>query len=127
MHQRHYEDLKAELAVFPKDKRLDIISDFEENVFIVGNASLLISIFRNLTENAIAYSEGTAITISLLENNENECTISFEDDGIGVAEKHLSHLFERFYRVDKGRSRQTGAQDWAWQLLSIPSFFIMVA
>lgn len=102
------EDLKAELAVFPKDKRLDIISDFEENVFIVGNASLLISIFRNLTENAIAYSEGTAITISLLENNENECTISFEDDGIGVAEKHLSHLFERFYRVDKGRSRQTG-------------------
>lgn len=102
------DDLRAELAVFPQDKRMDIVVDFDENVAIMGNASLLISIFRNLTENAIAYSEGTTITIVLVENNEEECTISFEDDGNGVSEKHLPHLFERFYRIDKGRSRQTG-------------------
>jgi Signal transduction histidine kinase len=62
------DDLKAELEVFPPDKRLDIISNFKENVYIMGNQSLLISIFRNLTENAIAYSGGTYIFISLQEN-----------------------------------------------------------
>ena len=72
------------------------------------NLSLIGSIFRNLTENAIAYSEGKNIYISLLTNNEQECKIRFEDDGCGVEEKQLSRLFERFYRVDKGRSRKKG-------------------
>ena len=78
------------------------------NDIIDGNPSLIGSIFRNLTENAIAYSEGRNIYISLLENNDKLCRIRFEDDGKGIELKHLSHLFERFYRVDKGRSRQKG-------------------
>lgn len=102
------DDLKAELDLYPPDKRLELHVDFAEQVQIMGNASLLISIFRNLTENAMAYSEGRTIRISLLENNAEHCTIAFEDDGQGVDEQHLPHLFERFYRVDKGRSRQTG-------------------
>ena len=77
-------------------------------MIINGNLSLIGSIFRNLTENAIAYSEGKNIYISLIENNDLECHIRFEDDGCGVEEKQLSRLFERFYRVDKGRSRQMG-------------------
>lgn len=101
-------DLREELSVYPPENRLNLDIDFKEKVVINGNPSLLISIFRNLTENAISYSGGTTITISLLENNDKECKISFEDDGIGVDEKHISHLFERFYRVDKGRSRQKG-------------------
>ena len=80
----------------------------EDQVIINGNLSLIGSIFRNLTENAIAYSEGKNIYISLIENNDSECHIRFEDDGCGVEEKQLSRLFERFYRVDKGRSRQMG-------------------
>ena len=75
---------------------------------INGNISLIGSIFRNLTENAIAYSEGKNIYISLLKNNNTECQIRFEDDGKGVEPEQLSRLFERFYRVDKGRSRQMG-------------------
>lgn len=101
-------DLKEELSVYPPENRLDLKVFMDEKVVVNGNASLLVSIFRNLTENAISYSGGTTITISLLENNSQECKISFEDDGIGVEDKHLSHLFERFYRVDKGRSRQKG-------------------
>ena len=101
-------EVAKELEMLPEDERLVLHTDFHDEVIIDGNPSLIGSIFRNLTENAIAYSEGRNIYISLLENNERLCRIRFEDDGKGVEQKHLSHLFERFYRVDKGRSRQKG-------------------
>ena len=102
------DEVAKELEMLPEDERLLLHTDFGDEVIIDGNPSLIGSIFRNLTENAIAYSEGRNIYISLLENNEKLCRIRFEDDGKGVEQKHLSHLFERFYRVDKGRSRQKG-------------------
>ena len=102
------DEVAKELDMLPEDERLLLHTDFSDEVIIDGNPSLIGSIFRNLTENAIAYSEGRNIYISLLENNEKLCRIRFEDDGKGVEQKHLSHLFERFYRVDKGRSRQKG-------------------
>ena len=101
-------EVAEELEIMPKEERLNLHTDFDEQVVIDGNISLIGSIFRNLTENAIAYSEGRNIYISLLENNDEECRISFEDDGKGVQEGQLPRLFERFYRVDKGRSRQKG-------------------
>ena len=101
-------EMAKELEMLPEDERLRLHTDFGDEVIIDGNPSLIGSIFRNLTENAIAYSEGRNIYISLLENNDKLCRIRFEDDGKGVEQKHLSHLFERFYRVDKGRSRQKG-------------------
>lgn len=101
-------EVAEELAVMPEEERLTLHTDFGEEVIVDGNPSLIGSIFRNLTENAIAYSEGKNIYISLLENNEQACRIRFEDDGKGVEPKQLPRLFERFYRVDKGRSRQKG-------------------
>lgn len=101
-------EIADELEIMPEEERLLLHVDFDEQVIINGNLSLIGSIFRNLTENAIAYSEGKNIYISLVENNEIECKIRFEDDGCGVEDKQLSRLFERFYRVDKGRSRQKG-------------------
>lgn len=101
-------EVTEELAVMPDDERLTLHADFSDEVIVEGNPSLIGSIFRNLTENAIAYSDGKNIYISLLENNEELCRIRFEDDGKGVQQEQLSHLFERFYRVDKGRSRQKG-------------------
>ena len=44
----------------------------------------------------------------MIENNDKMCHIRFEDDGKGVNDEELPHLFERFYRVDKGRSRKKG-------------------
>ena len=102
------DEVAKELEMLSEDECLLLHTDFTDEVIIDGNPSLIGSIFRNLTENAIAYSEGRNIYISLLENNDKLCRIRFEDDGKGVEQKHLSHLFERFYRVDKGRSRQKG-------------------
>ena len=102
------DEIADELSVMPDEERLMLHVDFCDNVVIDGNLSLIGSIFRNLTENAIAYSEGENIYISLLENSDESCCIRFEDDGKGVEEEQLPHIFERFYRVDKGRSRKKG-------------------
>ena len=102
------DEIAAELEIMPEEERFALHSNFNEQVVVDGNLSLIGSIFRNLTENAIAYSGGSNIYISLVENNEDWCRICFEDDGCGVEEKQLPRLFERFYRVDKGRSRQMG-------------------
>lgn len=75
---------------------------------ICGNRSLIASIFSNLISNAISYSSGCNIYISLITNNDSKCIISVEDDGCGIDDIHLSRIFERFYRIDKGRSRKMG-------------------
>lgn len=102
------DEIKEEFTSIPDEDGMHLIIDFNERVVINGNLSLLGSIFRNLTQNAISYSEGTTIHIALVENNFKHCRIIFEDDGIGVEEKDLQRIFERFYRVDKGRSRSKG-------------------
>lgn len=102
------DEVAEELEILPEEERLMLHVDFPDEVIVDGNPSLIGSIFRNLTENAIAYSEGKHIYISLLENNDKMCRIRFEDDGKGVAQEELPRIFERFYRVDKGRSRQKG-------------------
>ena len=102
------QEIAGELDVLPEEEQLTLHIDFSEEVTVEGNLSLLGSIFRNLTDNAIAYSEGKNFWITLLENNGGHCRIRFEDDGKGVAPHQLVHLFDRFYRVDKGRSRQKG-------------------
>ena len=102
------DEVADELEMMPENERLNLHTDFNEVVVVEGNLSLIGSIFRNLTENAIAYSGGKNIYISLIDNNEGSCTIRFEDDGCGVDEMQLARLFERFYRVDKGRSRRMG-------------------
>ncbi len=101
-------EIAQELEIMPEEERLTLHTNFNEEITINGNTSLIVSIFSNLTENAIAYSYGKNINIMLLENSKEQCRIRFEDNGKGVREEELPHLFERFYRVDKGRSRQMG-------------------
>ena len=102
------DEINKELKVVPENERMVLHANFNEEVHINGNLSLIGSIFRNLTENAIAYSGGKNIYITLLANDADSCTVSFEDDGRGVDPEKLPRLFERFYRIDKGRSRQVG-------------------
>lgn len=102
------DEVAYELSVIPEEERMSLKIDFRERVVVNGSQSLIGSIFRNLTENAISYSEGKTIYITLAENTSDLCRIIFEDDGQGVDESKLSRIFERFYRVDKGRSRSKG-------------------
>lgn len=79
------------------------------DVILEGNKSLLYSIFRNLIDNSIAYA-GDGVTVKVIHSHSDPQYHYFtvRDNGVGVDVKHLNHLFERFYRVDKGRSRKLG-------------------
>lgn len=99
----------SDVAQKLKEKNITVRTLIGPEVVVTGSHSLLYSIFRNLTDNAIAYAgEGVTVTVQVLSEDENYYTFSFADNGVGVAAEHLPHLFERFYRVDKGRSRKMG-------------------
>ena len=98
-----------ETALEMKKKNMKFIDNASENIIISGAQSMVYSIFRNLTDNAIAYAgEGTTITLDARKAGEDRWLFTFSDNGVGVDSKHLPRLFERFYRVDKGRSRKLG-------------------
>lgn len=85
----------------------EIILPGDPTVF--GNNSLLYSIFRNLYDNAITYAgENIKITVNCYKEDPKYYYFSFSDNGVGIPEEHINRIFERFYRVDKGRSRKIG-------------------
>lgn len=98
-----------EVSLQLEEKQIEVQNFLPEDLYIKGNPSLLYSIFRNLTDNAIAYGgTGISITIRCFRQGEKFYYFSFADTGVGVSPEHLGRLFERFYRVDKGRSRKLG-------------------
>ena len=98
-----------EVSLELEEKHITVVNSVRPKIQLRGNYSLLYSIFRNLMDNAIAYA-GTyiRINISCFREDENYYYFSFADTGVGVAPEHLNRLFERFYRIDKGRSRKLG-------------------
>lgn len=100
--------IEDETALQLEDHQMAFVTHLPPTIKVRGNQSLLYSIFRNLTDNAIAYA-GTGTTITLTANEqEDHWQFCFSDNGVGVPSEHLQRLFERFYRVDKGRSRKMG-------------------
>lgn len=109
-------NIQKETALQLQQKHMAFVNHLPDGIVVKGNPSLLYSVFRNLTDNAIAYAgESTTITLSANPINEDsdetdapKWHFTFSDNGIGVPAEHLPRLFERFYRVDKGRSRKMG-------------------
>ena len=98
-----------EVALELEQRQITVVNSLRPKIQLRGNYSLLYSIFRNLMDNAIAYA-GTHICIDIkcFREDDNFFYFSFSDTGVGVPPEHLNRLFERFYRVDKGRSRKLG-------------------
>lgn len=101
-------NIQKETALQMEGCNMKFINNLPDGIVIRGNQSLLYSVFRNLTDNAISYAgEGATISLSA-EEVEDKWIFTFSDNGVGVPPEHLARLFERFYRVDKGRSRKMG-------------------
>ena len=102
-------NIQKETALQLKEHSMTFDNRLPGDIKVKGNQSLLYSVFRNLTDNAIAYAgEGTTITLTAEKTSQQEWRFTFSDNGVGVPHEHLARLFERFYRVDKGRSRKMG-------------------
>lgn len=103
--QEVLKDLRLEI----EKKKFSISHNLNESIVIRGNSTLLYSIIRNLLDNALDYAgENIRIEINCYREDERFYYFTFSDNGHGVSEEHLNRIFERFYRVDKGRSRKMG-------------------
>lgn len=101
-------DIVEECASQLAKRQMTFRNCLHGDISVQGNWQLLYGIFRNLTDNAILYAGmGTTICLSA-EHKADGWHFSFSDNGVGVPPEHLPRLFERFYRVDKGRSREAG-------------------
>lgn len=99
------ENLKLRLT----EKNMECTVDVANSVVVYGNESLLFSVFQNLIENSINYAgANTRIHITNYLEDDNFYYFKFSDTGAGIPEEHLPRIFERFYRIDYGRSRESG-------------------
>lgn len=89
-----------------KDITLQIKSP--NSLQIIGNKELLTQLLYILIDNAIKYSEYEGTVTLAISKEGNQLLLTVTDNGVGIEEKHIPHLFKRFYRVDKARTRQEG-------------------
>lgn len=102
------EDIAARTELRAEAKGMTIENLIDRRIHVEGNRMLLESVFRNLLDNAISYSGGTKVSLRIADCGPDSATIEVADDGCGLPEEHLPRIFERFYRIDKGRSRAAG-------------------
>lgn len=81
---------------------------FLDEVYVSGDANRLVQIMMNLLVNAITYSAAEKTVTVRLSRKGSQAVVEVEDEGIGIEASEISRLFERFYRVDKDRSRNSG-------------------
>jgi len=92
-----------------KNISFNVLNPSAEGIFVNADYSKIMQVMTNLVNNAIKYGkENGKVDIEFLNEEENFVTIAVSDDGNGISKEHLKRIFERFYRVEKSRSRQQG-------------------
>jgi len=89
-------------------KNIRIEQDVEPNIIILVNKNRIKQMLINLIDNAIKYNTENGLVLIKASKANGKTVISIKDTGIGIPEQHHARIFERFYRVDKGRSRNMG-------------------
>ena len=96
------------LAPLARERGIELQFTGRENVEIVGDHMKLTQVFYNLIDNAIKYTpRGGRVHVELSKQGKT-AVVRVADNGIGIPEEDQLHIFDRFYRVDKARSRETG-------------------
>ena len=101
-------DIVKETELTAISKKIAVCNCMSQDIIVNGNESLIYSIFSNLMDNALNYAGDGATVIICAYEHENDWQFTFSDNGVGIDAEHLPRIFERFYRLDKGRSRSLG-------------------
>ncbi len=102
-------EVRDNLATSINKKKIRVDIDIDPETRVTANRSLVVSVFQNLMENAVTYAGGNiTITVRNLPGEQGFRRFSFADNGIGIPEEHQPRIFERFYRIEDGRSRKSG-------------------
>lgn len=101
-------DVEDILSPTAHEKGVELVSSFGNDIIIRANYNRIKQVLMNLVDNAIKYNKRNGKVYITARSNGEIVTIGVKDTGIGIPKDNLERLFERFYRVDKGRSRQMG-------------------
>lgn len=100
--------LQLELSASRKNISLLLARKYDKPVFVVADKFRIRQVLVNLITNSIKYGSENGKTMLKFSNYNDDVIVEVSDNGVGIDEKHLPRLFERFYRIDKGRSREQG-------------------
>ena len=105
---KHAQDVCMMLENSAKQKNISLVLDVQDDTFVNANQDHIKQLLINLIDNAIKYTLNDGrVSVRVVHEGEN-VMLRVKDTGIGIAQEHIPRLFERFYRVDKGRSRNMG-------------------
>ena len=99
-------DVSESLMPLAESKGLLLKQNIQGGLYLLGNSDALIRAFVNLLDNAIKYTEQGEVVVDAKKNEKNIIDISISDTGRGIDQEHLTHIFDRFYRVDESRTTQ---------------------
>ena len=91
-----------------KEYNVSLIFENKESIFVNADKEKITEVIHNLILNSIIYGKKGGETEIIVKEKKKKAIVSVKDNGIGIDEKNLSHIFERFFRVDKSRSRERG-------------------